>query len=108
MMTAIRGAFGDGTVGDEDQVVIGQLDLLMLAFLDHDDPLSVLLAVLGVDQDVFHLDVVVEVNTVVLEVGQQRFRHGFVLVVLVEFQSGEVRQTIDVVDEPHHVAPHLG
>ena len=27
--------------------------------------------------------------------------------VLVELQGGEVRQPVDVVDEPHHVAPHL-
>lgn len=107
IVVAVGGRFSDRSVGDEHQVVLGEVDGLRLAVLGEMNRPGKSGRRAGAQLDVVDLGVVDEGDAVVLEVGNERFDERLVLVVAREPQRGQVRQGRDVVDESQRVAPHL-
>ena len=108
VLAAHGGVFDAAAVRDENEVVLGEVDGLLLAVADDVDALSQLvLGVRAVELDVCDLHAVVELDVVALEVLDHREDHGLVLVILREAQRREVGQTPDVVDIALDIELHL-
>ena len=65
------------------------------------------LSIVDFKNNVGYFGIELEVYAGILEVFLHRKNQGFILVVLREFQCGEVRQSADVVNEPLEVQLHL-
>ena len=106
-LVAVAGGVGAAAVGDEHQVVLGQVDGLLPAVLDIDDLPGDLFAALVPDDDVFHVHAVFDPHAVRLKVFHQRQDHALILVVFGEAQGAEVGQAVDVMHIAAEVALHL-
>ena len=91
-------ALDAAAVGDEQQIVLGQVDVGHLACVLHGDRACHLAAALNVELDVRDLGVVVELHAKALQVLDHGQDDGLILVVAGEAQGGKVRQAADVVD----------
>ena len=100
-------AFHAAAVGDEQQIVLGQVDVGGLALVLHGDRACQLAALLDVKLHIRDLGVVVELHAKAFQIVHHRQDDGLVLVIAGKAQSGKVRQTTDVVDIAFEVQLHL-
>ena len=100
-------ALHTAAVGDEQQVVLGQVDGVGLACVLYHHAAGLLALAVDVKLHVHHLGLVVELHAVVLQIGDHGQDDGLVLVVAGEAQGREVRQTADVVDIALEIELHL-
>ena len=108
VLAAHGGILDTAAVGDENEVIFGQVDGLLLALADDVDALGELAGGVGaVELDVCDLHAVVELDVVALEVLDHREDHGLILVVLREAQRREVGKSPDVVDIALDIELHL-
>ena len=108
VLAAAGGIFDAAAVGDEDEVVLGEVDGVFLAVAEDVDALGELVGRVGaVELHVHDLHAVVELDTEALEILDHREDHGLILVVLREAQRLEVGQTADVVDIALDIELHL-
>ena len=108
LVLAADGAVLDtAAVGDEQQVVFGQVDGLLLPVALHHDAARLLALAVDVKLHIHDLGVVEELHAVALEVAGHRQDDGFILVVAREAQRLEVRQAADVMDVALDVELHL-
>ena len=108
VLAAHGGILNAAAVGDENEVIFGEVDGLLLALADHVDALGELvLGVRAVEFDVCDLHAVVELDVMALEVLDHREDHGLILVVLRKAKRREVGKTADVVDIALNIELHL-
>ena len=98
-LAANGGVFDTAAVGDEHQVVLGQVNALFVAVAQSINAGGLLFAVGAVKGNVGHLDAVMELHAIAFQVLDHGQDHGFILVVAGKAQGGEIRQAADVVDE---------
>ena len=102
------GVLHAAAVGDEDEIVLREVDGALPAILDDLDALCQLVVGVGaVELHVADLDAVVELDVVALQILYHGQDHGLILVVLGEAQGGEVGKTPDVVDIALDIELHL-
>ena len=106
-LAANGGVFDTAAVGDEHQVVLGQVNALFVAVAQSINAGGLLFAVGAVKGNVCHLDAVMELHAIAFQVLDHGQDHGFILVVAGKAQGGEIRQAADVVDVALKVALHL-
>ena len=106
-LAANGGVFDTAAVGDEHQVVLGQVNALFVAVAQSINAGGLLFAVGAVKGNVGHLDAVMELHAIAFQVLDHGQDHGFILVVAGKAQGGEIRQAADVVDVALKVALHL-
>ena len=107
VLAAVGAAFDAAAVGDEQQVVFGQVDHVGLPIMLHGDGGRLLARGGNVEANVRDLGGIVELHAVLLQVLLHRQDDGFVLVIAGEAQCLEVRQTADVVDEALDIELHF-
>ena len=107
VLRADGAALDAAAVGDEEQVVLRQVQHLFLTLVLHGDGAGLFLAVLDLEADVRDLRLVLELHAVLLQVGDHGQDDGLVLVVPGKAQGGEIRQTADVVDIALEIELHL-
>ena len=100
-------AFHAAAVGDEQQIVLGQVDVRSLARVLHGDRACQLAALLDVELHIRDLGVVVELHAEAFQIAHHGQDDGLVLVIAGKAQGGKVRQTADVVDIALEVQLHL-
>ena len=94
-------------VGNEDEVILGENDAFLDVRLPCTQWLLLLSSIVDFKDNVGYFGIELEVYAGILEVFLHRKNQGFILVVLREFQCGEVRQSADVMNEPLEVQLHL-
>ena len=94
-------------VGDEDQIVFGQVHPLLVVVHQKADGAGLLFAVRTVELDVRHLRVVVESDPIALQIADHGQDHRLILVVLREPERPEIRQSAHMVDVALEVELHL-
>ena len=107
VLAAHRGIFHAAAVGDEYEVIFGQVDAAPFPVFDDVDALGDLAVALAVKLHVRHLHAEVELHAEALKVLDHRQDHGLILVVLREAQRREVGQSADVVDIALDIELHL-
>jgi len=107
VLIAVDRAFGTASVGNEDEVILGENDAFLDAVYFALDGFCYFLSIVDFKDNVGYFGIELEVYAGILEVFLHRKNQGFILVVLREFQCGEVRQSADVVNEPLEVQLHL-
>ena len=107
VLIAVDRAFGAASVGNEDEVILGENDAFLDAVYFALDGFCYFLSIVDFKDNVGYFGIELEVYAGILEVFLHRKNQGFILVVLREFQCGEVRQSADVVNEPLEVQLHL-
>ena len=95
----MRAVLDAAAVGDEQQVVFGQIDGFLLTVALHHDAGSLLALALDVELHIHDLRVVEELHAMALEVAGHRQDDGFILIVAREAQGLEVGQAADVMDD---------
>ena len=107
ILCAHGAAFHAAAVGDEQQIVLGQVDVRSLARVLHGDRACQLAALLDIELDIGDLGVVVELHAKAFQIVHHGQDDGFVLVIAGKAQGGKVRQTTDMVDIALEVQLHL-
>ena len=107
VLSADGAALHAAAVGDEEQVVLGEVDGPALTLVIHGHAAGLLFAALDPELDIGDLGLVLEVHAVILQVGDHGQDDGLVLVVAGKAQGGEIGQTADVVDIALEVELHL-
>ena len=90
-LAANGGVFDTAAVGDEHQVVLGQVNALFVAVAQSINAGGLLFAVGAVKGNVGHLDAVMELHAIAFQVLDHGQDHGFILVVAGKAQGGEIR-----------------
>ena len=106
-LVAVAGGIGAAAIGDENKIILDEINGLLLAVLHIDDLAGYLLVALCFNNDIADIHAVFDADTVALQVLDQRQNHAFILVILGETQGAEVGQAIDVVDIAAQVALHF-
>ena len=106
-LVAVRGAIALRAVGDEHEVVVGQVDALGLAALRVFDAAGRFAAARHLAHHVGHIRVIQHLRPGVRDVLDHRADHGIILVVAGETQCGQIGQSVDVMDVTLHIALHL-
>ena len=107
VLAADRRVFHAAAVGDEDQIVFRQIDVIVPAVHLHVDAYGLFLLLAAFKFHIDHLDAVVELHAEALEILYHRQDHRFILIVLCETQRREIRQSADMVDITLDVDLHL-
>ena len=102
-----RAVFDRRAVGNEDEVVRGDVASSVLSALDPLDPASDLAFRGDVEHDVGDLRVVHERDALLLEPLDQRQDQGVVLVEACELDGAEIMHPTEVLEEALHVELHL-
>ena len=102
-----RGVFDRRAVGNEDEVVLGDVASSALSALDPLDPASDLAFRGDVEHDVGDLRVVHNRDALLLEPLDEREDQRVVLVEASELDGAEIRHPTEVLDEAVHVELHL-
>ena len=93
--------------GDEHQIVLNEVDALLLAVLDIQNLLCDLFIAHSLDDDVFHIHAVLDLNSMGFQILYQRHDQALILIQLGKPEGAEVGQTVDVVDIAAEIALHL-
>ena len=107
VLITVAGGISAAAVGDEDQIVLHQVNVLCFAITDKIQTAGDLLAVFLLDHDVLHIHAVFNLHAMAFQVLDQGQDHTLILVILGEAQCGEIRQTVDVMAIAAKVALHL-
>ena len=100
-------ALHTATVGDEQQIVLGQVDGAGLPRMLHDHAACLLALAIDIKFHVHDLGLIVELHAVILQVSDHGQDDGLVLVVAGKTQGGEIRQTADMVDIALEIELHF-
>ena len=100
-------ALHTAAVGNEKQVVLGQVDGLHLALMVYRDGAGLLAADFNVELHIRYLCLIKELDAVVFQVTGHGQDDGLILVIPGKTQGREIRQTADVVDIPLEVEFHF-
>ena len=90
-LIAVAGSIGAAAVGDEHEIILGQIDGSGFAVLDVHDLPGDHLIVLVRDHDVFHVHAVFDLHAMAFQILHQRENHALILVVFGEAQRAEIR-----------------
>ena len=107
VLAANGGVFHIAAVGDEQIVVLGQIQPPRLIVRQQLHAPGHLSAIGDLKAHIHDLCVEVELCAMIFQVLYHRKDHGFVLVVLGESERTKIRQPVDMMDEPLHIALHL-
>ena len=100
-------ALHTAAVGNEKQVVLGQVDGLHLALMVYRDGAGLLAADFNVELHIRYLCLIKELDAVVFQVTGHGQDDGLILVIPGKTQGREIRQAADVVDIPLEVELHF-
>ena len=98
VLCAHRAAFHAAAVGDEQQIIFGQVNGADLTCVLHNHAACLLALAIDIKFHVHDLGLIVELHAVVLQVSDHGQDDRFILVVAGKAQGGEIRQTADMVD----------
>ena len=102
-LVAVTGSIGAAAVGNEDEIILDQVDGLLLTVFYIDDLLCDLLITFGLYNDIFYIHTVLDLHAMILKIFYQRQDHALVLVVFGETQGAEIRQAVNMM----HIAAKI-
>src|SRR5699024_9991378 len=102
-LVAVTGSIGAAAVGNEDEIILDQVDGLLLTVFYIDDLLCDLLITFGLYNDIFYIHTVLDLHAMILKIFYQRQDHALVLVVFGETQGAEIRQAVNMM----HIAAEI-
>ena len=106
-LVAVAGGIGAAAIGDENKIILDEINGLFLAVLHIDDLAGYLLVALCFNNDIADIHAVFDADAVGFQILHQRQDHALVLIILGKAQGAEVGQAIDVVDIAAQVALHF-
>ena len=106
-LIAIAGGVGAAAVGDEDQVVLHQINGGFLAVLYINDLLCDSLIANLINNDVLYIHAIFNLDIVCLQIFHQRKNHALVLVVFGKTKCTEIRKSINMMHITAKVTLHF-
>ena len=106
-LVAVAGGIGAAAIGDENKIILDEINGLLLSVLDIDDLTGNLLIAFGLDDNIADIHAVFNADAVGFQILHERQDHALVLIILGKAQGAEVGQAIDVVDIAAEVTLHL-